>query len=205
MTASAHAYHFDLDGTLVEVSVPFERLVTEAAEAAGASDVAPTAFGEALAHHMHDGETPIRTAASQAFPDADADGFRDRFIEAEVAATTPLPGAVTVLRTLRRRYPIGVLTNGIPALQREKLRSTGLLEYVDDVVVSNAIGAGKPDPEIYRIAADRLPAKRRTIVADDYERDLAAAAELGWEPILVGKQLDDRSVRTIETLSALLD
>lgn len=204
MTRSDHAYHFDLDGTLVELTVPFERIVADAAAAAGAEDVSAAAFSEALGHVLYEDGDPIGDAATRAFPEADPEIFRDRFIDEEVAATTALPGSVTVLRTLRRYHPIGVLTNGVGALQREKLRATGLDDYVDDVVVSSEVGAGKPDTKIYEVAAKRLPADRRTFVADDYERDLAPAAELGWEPILVG-DAGDGSIRTIGRLSALLE
>lgn len=204
MTDSDHVYHFDLDGTLVELTVPFERIVADAAEAAGAEGVSAAAFGEALGHVMNDDADPIGTAAGKAFPEADPETFRNRFIEEEVAATTALPGAEKVLRKLRRYHPIGVLTNGVGALQREKLRATGLVDYVDDVVVSSEVGAGKPDRTIYEVAAERLPADRRTFVADDYERDLEPAVELGWEPVLVGGG-GDESVRTIDRLSALLE
>ncbi len=203
MTGSVHAFHFDLDGTLVELTVSFERIVADAAEAVGVDDPAPAAFGEALGNLLHDDCDPIMTAAEHAFPAVDPAAFRDRFIEAEVTATTPLPGAKIVLRTLHRYHPVGIISNGIGRLQRKKLEATGLADYVDDVVVSGEIGVGKPDLEIYRVAAARLPADRRTFVADDYERDLKPAAGLGWETVSVGDGNEDG--RTISSLRALLE
>ncbi|WP_435346760.1 HAD family hydrolase [Haloarchaeobius sp. HRN-SO-5] len=94
-----------------------------------------------------------------------------------------------------------LLTNGLTSLQREKLDAVGLLEYFDAVVVSQAVDAWKPDREIYEIAESRLPGEAYTFVADDYERDLAPAVELGWDAVLVGD--DHPAVTCVETLSDL--
>lgn len=205
VTGSDHAYHFDLNGTLVELTVPFERIVADAAEAAGAKNVSAAAFAEVLGHTLYQEGDPIRCAAKRAFPEADSETFRETFIAKEVAATTALPGAVSVLKTLHRYHLIGVLTNGVGELQREKLRATGLRDYVDDIVVSGDVGRGKPDADIYRIAEERLPADRRTFVADDLERDLKPARRLGWEVIHLGDIDTEVGVRCIDTLTALLD
>lgn len=47
-----------------------------------------------------------------------------------------------------------ILTNGTVDQQSRKLHHAGLTEVVDRVVISEAVGAKKPDPEIFRVAMD---------------------------------------------------
>ncbi|MGH9151739.1 MAG: HAD family hydrolase [Acidimicrobiales bacterium] len=53
------------------------------------------------------------------------------------------PDALDVLSQFRSAgYLLGVVTNGPPDLQREKVETTGLNEYVDVVAVSGEVGTG---------------------------------------------------------------
>jgi FMN phosphatase YigB (HAD superfamily) len=47
-----------------------------------------------------------------------------------------------VLRRLRDRFRVGLVTNGAPDLQRRKVAVTGLREHFDAVVASGDIGVG---------------------------------------------------------------
>lgn len=205
-TLDSHAIHFDLDGTLVETTASFDRLVTEAATRAGASAVPVDSFGQLFLEVLHTESEPIATAANRTIPDVDPNAFQAAFMEAEVRETTALPGSKTTLEQLAGNAPIGVLTNGVGRLQRRKLAATGLDEYVDTIVVSGEIGCGKPNPGIYRTAAERLSADHRTFVADNYERDLRPARDRGWDIVYVGTRDNlPETVTCIEDLTALLE
>ena len=49
-----------------------------------------------------------------------------------------------------------VATSGGAARTRGTLRDMGLAEYFDAVVTGDEVMVGKPDPSIYRLAAERL-------------------------------------------------
>jgi IS4 transposase len=57
-----------------------------------------------------------------------------------------------VLARVSETNPIGVLTNGDGEQQRAKLERHGIDRFVDDVIVSNDVGARKPDQRIFDLA-----------------------------------------------------
>lgn len=52
-------------------------------------------------------------------------------------------------------WRLGIVTNGMPDNQVAKIERTGLALHVDAYCVSGDIGVRKPDPRIFRIAAER--------------------------------------------------
>jgi putative hydrolase of the HAD superfamily len=89
-----------------------------------------------------------------------------------------------LVRRLRGRYRTGLLSNAsdvLPRLLRERYGLDGLF---DVKVVSALVGLAKPDPAIYRLALERLgTVPEATVFVDDYEPNVAAAAELGIRAI----------------------
>jgi putative hydrolase of the HAD superfamily len=85
---------------------------------------------------------------------------------------------------LRGRYRTGLLSNAsdiLPRLLRERYGLDGLF---DVEVISALVGMAKPDPAIYRLALERLgTAPGATVFVDNYEPNVAAAAELGIQAI----------------------
>ncbi|NQU06993.1 MAG: HAD family hydrolase, partial [Candidatus Abyssubacteria bacterium] len=66
------------------------------------------------------------------------------------------PDAETILQELGRSYRLGLVTNGAPDLQREKIRGSRLAHYFGSITISGEMGAGKPDPAIFEAALDSL-------------------------------------------------
>lgn len=90
---------------------------------------------------------------------------------------TVFPEAEAVLDGLRKRYRLGLITNGASCLQREKLDASGLGSYFETVIVSGEVGVGKPDARIFTLALERLnvPAHEAVMVGDNPVRDIAGA------------------------------
>ncbi|MDD5647181.1 MAG: HAD family hydrolase, partial [Candidatus Bipolaricaulis sp.] len=80
-------------------------------------------------------------------------------------------GVADTLQTLRDRgYGLGLLTNGIPELQWEKIQSLDLERRLDAIVVAGDVGWFKPDVRAFVALLDRLrahPAKT-LFVGDSY-------------------------------------
>lgn len=69
---------------------------------------------------------------------------------------------------------------------RDQLASTGLLGYFDDVVGGGMFVNGKPDPEIFLTACERLGGTpRETFVIEDSYNGIKAAHAAGMKPIMV--------------------
>jgi len=101
-----------------------------------------------------------------------------------------------VLRSLRRTWNIGVLTNGEAQVQRRKVAALGLCDLVDVVLFATECGdgAGKPSRDAFVAALDRLHVEpeRTVFVGDDPRTDIEGAAAVGMNTIhMMGNIGDD--------------
>jgi HAD superfamily hydrolase (TIGR01549 family) len=92
-----------------------------------------------------------------------------------------LPGARETLERLGDRYALGVITNGVSDIQREKIRALKLETLCRTVLVGEECGCQKPDPRIFHRAMDELgvtPAES-LMVGDRPTTDLLGAHGVG--------------------------
>jgi putative hydrolase of the HAD superfamily len=96
-----------------------------------------------------------------------------------------MPDARETLTRLSARYALGMLTNGAPDLQREKIATSGLESLFKEVVISGVYGIGKPRPEIFLHLTDRLGVApgEAVMVGNSLERDIAGARNAGIRSI----------------------
>ncbi|MFZ5814716.1 MAG: HAD family hydrolase [Bacillota bacterium] len=103
-----------------------------------------------------------------------------------------------LLAALRERgYRLGIVTNGVPDLQREKLAGCGVAHLFDASVVSGEIDCGKPDPGIFRHICGELGVEMGecVMVGDNPGRDVAGAIASGMRSVWVqrhGREPDPR-------------
>lgn len=97
------------------------------------------------------------------------------------------PEAKDVLEYLRPKYKLGVITNGYSKVQREKIRTAGIEDYFDDIIVSEESGTAKPDPKIFHMSCANLEIKpeEAVYVGDYYPNDIAGALAAGITPIWI--------------------
>ncbi|MEP7305715.1 MAG: HAD family hydrolase [Acidobacteriota bacterium] len=97
------------------------------------------------------------------------------------------------LERLRHHWRLGIVTNGLPAVQARKVDALGLRTLVDTVVFASqhGTGRGKPDPAPFVEALRRLgvPPSRALFVGDDDLCDLFGAARLGLRTVFCGGYL----------------
>jgi HAD superfamily hydrolase (TIGR01509 family) len=107
----------------------------------------------------------------------------------EREALRPLPGAEAVLRALRRRFHLGIITNGPSIVQREKLEQAGLASWFDIIVADSDFGVPKPDPALFTYAAGTLGLNKSELlfVGDSFEADITGANAAGWQSVYLSK------------------
>jgi putative hydrolase of the HAD superfamily len=119
------------------------------------------------------------------------------------------PGVADLLRALRGRARLGVVTNGMPELQRYKATAAGLDQLVDTIVVSGEVGCIKPDPRVFLAALDRLGvnASDAVMVGDNLARDVEGAAALGMRTVWVsaGRELPAGGARPTAVIDHVVD
>ncbi|MHC3470549.1 HAD family hydrolase [Streptomyces sp. 7R007] len=88
-----------------------------------------------------------------------------------------------LLRRARVRVPLVLVSNATLELESD-LDSLGLGDLADHVVNSARVGLAKPDPRIFRLAADLAGVRpERCLFVDDNEENVAAAAGLGMRAV----------------------
>jgi HAD superfamily hydrolase (TIGR01549 family) len=99
------------------------------------------------------------------------------------------PEVLRLLEALRGRCKLGIVTNGVPDLQREKLNGCGVLTLFDASIVSGEIDCGKPDPGIFSYICDQLGVRPAdcVMVGDNPARDVAGAAAAGMRSVWVSR------------------
>jgi putative hydrolase of the HAD superfamily len=101
----------------------------------------------------------------------------------------PMPSAIA-LRKLRPDWRIGVLTNGMPSVQRRKVDALALAPLVDAVLYAEEHAAGgKPSPATFDAIRARLgvAADRTVFVGDDPAADISGASRVGFRTIYVSR------------------
>lgn len=106
-----------------------------------------------------------------------------RRVSAAFAQLPPLPGAKDILQKLRGRgVPFAVASNSEHAHLRPKLRQAGLEELFGEYVFDPSYvgGRGKPQPDLYRYAAQQLGQDiTRCLVVEDSLPGVQAGAASG--------------------------
>ncbi|MDN2656502.1 HAD-IA family hydrolase [Cobetia sp. 14N.309.X.WAT.E.A4] len=100
------------------------------------------------------------------------------------ARLTAMPGMPQALAELSG-YPCGVVTNGPERKVRLALDTTGLARFFDGHIFSAyTLGVWKPDPRLYRLAAEQMGfAPQRCVVIDDAAVGVKAGLDAGMHVI----------------------
>ncbi|MFI6070858.1 HAD family hydrolase [Actinoplanes sp. NPDC051343] len=108
-----------------------------------------------------------------------------------------------------------VVTNGPAEIQEDRIRRTGLDQFVADWVISERAGVSKPNPRIFAMAAQRVRMRLggAWVVGDSPEADIGGAAAMGLPSVWLhrGREwMDNRFAPTrvvgnvIQGLSAIM-
>ncbi|MBJ7312622.1 YjjG family noncanonical pyrimidine nucleotidase [Rugamonas sp. CCM 8940] len=93
-----------------------------------------------------------------------------------------IDGATTLCATLAAIAKVGIITNGVDAIQNRRIASSGLFEHISFVATSEACGYAKPDSRFFDYAANLAGtfAKDETIIVGDrLDADILGANRYG--------------------------
>lgn len=94
----------------------------------------------------------------------------------------PAPEVLSMLRRLRQRYMLALITNGDSASQWEKIHRSDMETLFDCILVSGDLPWEKPDPEIFYSACKYLGVEPRqcAIIGDKLESDIQVRIYVWW-------------------------
>lgn len=176
---------FDNDGVLVD-SEP----ISNALLAAYLTELGhPTSYEESLRDYMgaamHRVHDLVEERTGQRLPADFDEVFHGRVFAAFERELEPVPGAVQVLEKLASDgVPYCVASSGSHERIRVGHRKTGLDRWFDEgrVFSSQDVGRGKPAPDLFLYAAERMGvAPERCVVVEDSPLGVQAAVAAGMD------------------------
>ncbi|MEG9474836.1 pyrimidine 5'-nucleotidase [Mannheimia indoligenes] len=94
----------------------------------------------------------------------------------------PLAGVVETLNALYGKVKMGIITNGFTELQQKRLDNTQTSHFFDIVVISEQIGAAKPDRQVFDYAfalMDEFDRTKVLMVGDTLASDILGGNNSG--------------------------
>ena len=101
--------------------------------------------------------------------------------------TIEFPDSCEVLDYVKRKYRLGLITNGDFGAQSEKINYTGLAEYFEMILIPSEIGVQKPDERAFFEACKRMSVNPEEciFVGDGLKTDILGSSSVGMKTIWV--------------------
>jgi FMN phosphatase YigB (HAD superfamily) len=180
---------FDLDDTLTDRGAAFEAWAREFVAAHGLDDPALAFIRTADARHCGPRDGFFATISETFGLDEPPDLLWRRYRRRMPELATCRREDLDALRRLRRAgWLIGIVTNGMTDNQLGKIRNTGLSDLVDAWGISDELAIRKPEPEIFRLVAERCaagPDYDGWMIGDSLPHDIAGGHAAGLRTIWV--------------------
>lgn len=103
------------------------------------------------------------------------------------SVSVPMNSAVTFLRAFQREIPVAVASNGRREDVVALLTNAGLIEFINEIVTIEDVEQGKPAPDLYVLACERLGVQTsQSVVFEDSIVGITAAKRAGCFVIGLG-------------------
>jgi HAD superfamily hydrolase (TIGR01509 family) len=174
---------FDCDGVLVDSEGIFARVLGECLTEADFPATAEEALVFSFGKNLDTLTAAVEARYGRPLPDRFFETMRERTAHVLERELEPMPGVEALLSALPTARCVA--SNGHLDRVRDRLAWTGLLRFFDPYVFSaTQVAYGKPAPDLFLMAADRLGAHPAScIVVEDSVIGVAAARAAGM-PVL---------------------
>ncbi|MFV2070884.1 MAG: HAD family hydrolase [Pirellulales bacterium] len=176
---------FDIDGVLIDSYEAHFRAWREVAERHGYPEVTETAFATTF------GQTS-REVLAQWWPEIGVpqvkalDEEKEALFRDLIATDSPImPGALALIDALvEDGFLLGAGSSAPPDNVHMIVDQLGIRDMLGAMITGADVRRGKPDPEVFLLAAERLSVEpRRCIVVEDAEPGVAAAVAAGMASV----------------------
>jgi len=182
------AFIFDCDGTLID-SMPLHLDAWRAA--LDLHGFPPEQFTNKMHHEFAGmpGPAIVRVLNQQfgvTLPPAGVEAAKLKWYLAHHDAIKPVSAVVDIARSHLGRKPMAVASGSHAEIVRQGLEAVGILDWFQTVITPVDVAKGKPSPDMFLLAAERLRVKpERCLVFEDGLLGIAAAEAAGMPYVLV--------------------
>lgn len=121
--------------------------------------------------------------------------YRDHFPDIK-----PFNNVIDLFTGIRNNNgQIAIITDGRKLTQINKIKSLGLYDLVDKIIISEEIGTEKPNPLNYIAVEEFFNKKQYTYIADNIKKDFVAPNSRGWMTIRLNN--NGKNIHFCETSS----
>ncbi len=113
---------------------------------------------------------------------ADPRRFSPVYLANLALGTCLIDGAEAVVKQLAGQFKLAIITNGLTEVQRPRFQRSAIIDHIKEIIISEEVGAAKPDPQIFEIAFARMnyPAKSQAlIIGDSLSSDIQGGVNYG--------------------------
>lgn len=110
--------------------------------------------------------------------------FSDLYLRHLGQVAELLPGAQEVIAALHGRYGLAVVTNGLQDVQRSRLQRAVIWPYIDHLIISEEVGAAKPERAYFSAALACIgdpPLEQVLLIGDNWGSDIVGAQGYGLD------------------------
>lgn len=146
-------------------------------------------------------------------PAPDAVAFSVQYLKNLSTCSDLLDDVESVIRALRGKVRLGLITNGLKSVQRPRLQRSAIGDAFSVVIVSEEVGCSKPDRAIFDVAFRLMGNPRKDevlIVGDSLSADIQGGFAYGIDTCWINRDgklaADEATPRyEIHALAELLD
>ena len=189
---------FDADNTLLDFDAAESKALADTLRAYGIEPDAETvqtyrAINEELWHQLEKGQIRREKLMAERFTrflkavNAAGSGVEMNRFYLEQLSTHPdlaAPNVLDVLRELSEVATLAVVTNGFEKVQTRRAAESGILDYVEEVFVSEKMDSEKPNRKIFDAALRALGVENREhvlMVGDSLSSDIQGGVNAGLD------------------------
>ncbi len=108
--------------------------------------------------------------------------FAESYIKHLSTASFLYDNSIELIQSLYKQYRMLIITNGLTDVQHNRVRNSIIGKYFEDVVISEEVGAAKPDIKIFQYALDNINYSDKNkvlMVGDSLSSDIKGGINFG--------------------------
>ncbi|MGV3720989.1 MAG: HAD family hydrolase [Actinomycetota bacterium] len=174
---------FDCDGTLADTMSLHYRAWVEALQARNA-EMAEQLFYDLAGVPTTDIIRILNQRFGYTLDVEETAAAKEALYEEILPEALPIEPVVALVREYHGRYPMAVASGGIRRLVDQTVHSLGLTHHFDAVCTAEDVKLGKPNPDLFLLAAERIGAAPvDCVVFEDSDLGLEAAHRAGMQSV----------------------